>query len=626
MNITKYKIVMVGDHMQLPATVFYPNSAKVKYNRSLFERLIDNDFPREILCTQYRMESNIRKFVGFNFYDNLLTDSKIFQEKMNNSIFYKIINKKINFSFFDIKDSAENFCQRTKSYYNEIECDSIITIIKNIYVKIKNFSRKNKNKKSLSIGNNYDNDYDYNYDNDNNDNNNNNNKNFKVAVIAPYKAQVKKLIQSVEKIIPESKDLIEINTVDSFQGREQDIVIISCVRSNINSNFSNSNKNYNNNSKKENIGFLDEYRRMNVALSRAKFACFVVGNFQTLYKNEKWLNLMEFCKENKSFFSFKEINDRNFSAEDGNLFDNIDKYSNSNFSNNNNFKSYNDYNDNKINNYNSNINSNYNRNFDIKKNSNFNKKEIKINPENRKIVFKEKEEGELSSHKSEIGFSPLLKNSNSNSNINSNSNSIEKKNFNNNKINYHNIYNQNKNKFLDKINEKIEKDNLPLNEIIIKKIESKEYNQKEKEYIYNKEKKECITLINNNFNNNNNNIDNYNEEFLDLPIKKIRKNDSNNIIVLNEENKIEKKSALKEKSYNNSIINKKSEKDINKDKNQINFIEKFNEKIQRNKVQNINEKEKNNNYNNNNIMNNLTEDIMHKSKLENLLSRKTLRK
>ena len=59
-----------------------------------------------------------------------------------------------------------------------------------------------------------------------------NKNNFKVAVIAPYKAQVRKLIQAVERMIPESKDLIEINTVDSFQGREQDIVIISCVRAN----------------------------------------------------------------------------------------------------------------------------------------------------------------------------------------------------------------------------------------------------------------------------------------------------------------------------------------------------------------------------------------------------------
>ena len=56
------KLIMVGDHMQLPATVFSEDAAKTLYNRSLFERLIDNKYPRFILTVQYRMQKNISEF------------------------------------------------------------------------------------------------------------------------------------------------------------------------------------------------------------------------------------------------------------------------------------------------------------------------------------------------------------------------------------------------------------------------------------------------------------------------------------------------------------------------------------------------------------------------------------
>ena len=69
---------------------------------------------------------------------------------------------------------------------------------------------------------------------------------------------------------------IELNTVDGFQGREKDIVIISCVRAGDSGG----------------IGFLSDIRRMNVALTRAKFGLFIIGNRDTLRKNEHWGQLI----------------------------------------------------------------------------------------------------------------------------------------------------------------------------------------------------------------------------------------------------------------------------------------------------------------------------------------------
>ena len=72
-----------------------------------------------------------------------------------------------------------------------------------------------------------------------------------------------------------------MNTVDAFQGREKDIIIFSCVRSN----------------KTGDLGFVSDYRRMNVAITRAKHCLFVVGNSQTLNNDKNWRDFIQYCKD-----------------------------------------------------------------------------------------------------------------------------------------------------------------------------------------------------------------------------------------------------------------------------------------------------------------------------------------
>ena len=292
--------------MQLPATVFYPNAANILYNRSLFERFIDNKYQRHILTVQYRMEPNISKFISKVFYDNKLTNDETLSN-CNKEPIYLLIKIEYNFSFFDISYGEELYEFDKKSYYNESEIEFSFRLIKCIISSIKNKINK------LGENNNLEN---YNYDNSKEINaNNENNKmietlyNYKFAIICPYKSQVLKFREMKRKnkfFLNKNINDIEINTVDSFQGQERDIIIFSTVRANFKDDLLNKEEgeisSIEQNKNNVGIGFLNDYRRMNVGLSRAKFGCYVVGHYETLKNNSYWEQLINYCKDKKSFF------------------------------------------------------------------------------------------------------------------------------------------------------------------------------------------------------------------------------------------------------------------------------------------------------------------------------------
>jgi superfamily I DNA and/or RNA helicase len=105
-----------------------------------------------------------------------------------------------------------------------------------------------------------------------------------IAVIAPYAAQV--------RLIRERMDCgdIEVDTVDGFQGREKEAVLISLVRSNSNGE----------------IGFLSDVRRMNVAMTRARRKLFIVGDSATLASHEFFSRLLEYFESIGAYHSVWE--------------------------------------------------------------------------------------------------------------------------------------------------------------------------------------------------------------------------------------------------------------------------------------------------------------------------------
>ena len=231
------------------------------------------------------MQTNIRKFISDLFYESKLTDSpnKDYIEKINTNPFYSIIDINKNFSFFDLSFTEESFDNIKKSYYNLKEIDFVYFLIKKINSELKFINKETQ---------------------------------YKYAVITPYQAQVKKFKDEKYKYNEFNYLDIAINTVDSFQGQERDIVLFSTVRANNNKNDSN------NNPANDVIGFLNDFRRMNVALSRAKLGCFIVGNSQKFKNDNYWGKLINFCKEKKSFFNINSTNDFKKGIE--NIF--LDKY------------------------------------------------------------------------------------------------------------------------------------------------------------------------------------------------------------------------------------------------------------------------------------------------------------
>lgn len=122
-----------------------------------------------------------------------------------------------------------------------------------------------------------------------------------IGIITPYKGQRIYLQNFLAKSLGLGLDKItslEINSIDSFQGREKDFIILSTVRS----------------SKTGGIGFLNNERRLNVALTRAKFGMVVLGNAAVLKQNNFWNNLLYHFSIKKLLFEGNSIDSLSLSS------------------------------------------------------------------------------------------------------------------------------------------------------------------------------------------------------------------------------------------------------------------------------------------------------------------------
>uniref|UniRef100_A0A061SGN7 Senataxin n=1 Tax=Tetraselmis sp. GSL018 TaxID=582737 RepID=A0A061SGN7_9CHLO len=237
------KCVLVGDPQQLPATVLSLKAKEHQMERSLFERLQHASCPVHMLMVQYRMHPEIRHFPSDHFYEGKLQDGDCILQRADPPFYSHSLLKP--YIFFDV-DQGRELRMGGRSLSNQAEADLAAAL----YVSLQKTLKELEWSEPVSVG-----------------------------VITPYREQRNCLKKTFKSVCGEAKaGEVFIETVDSFQGRQLDVVMLSCVRAS---------------SSRSGIGFVGDIRRLNVAITRAQLALWVLGDAATLGLSPTWRALIE---------------------------------------------------------------------------------------------------------------------------------------------------------------------------------------------------------------------------------------------------------------------------------------------------------------------------------------------
>lgn len=261
------KVIVAGDNRQLPPVVMTKEAkSKSILERTLFDRLEKLHYGKKIiklLPIQYRMHKKIMEFPSEMFYESKLIADKSVAERLlidfpdvkrteeTESPVVWIDTQGDDFFESNADDSSEKSTRFEFSKSNENEAQ----LVKNY-----TFMLIENGVNPLHIG-----------------------------IIAPYSAQIALL----RRLVHEKYETVEIATVDGFQGREKDVIILSLVRSN----------------EKGEVGFLGEERRLNVAMTRPKRHLCIVGNSETIARGSKFLKKWVTWAEDNAELQFPDIGD-----------------------------------------------------------------------------------------------------------------------------------------------------------------------------------------------------------------------------------------------------------------------------------------------------------------------------
>ncbi len=234
------RVVFAGDHCQLPPTVLCEVAAREGMKTSLMERLVEqvgSDVYR-MLTVQYRMHEDIMRFSSDHFYKGALVADR--------SVASHLLSDLAHVTTAPVTNRPMAFIDTAGAEYDEeIEPDGLSKLNPREANLVIRLVRQFLEAGVLAA---------------------------EIAVIVPYAAQVR-LVRSRLNL-----DGLEIDTVDGFQGREKEVVIISLVRSN----------------ERREIGFLADTRRTNVALTRARRALIVIGDSATFAAHPFYATMLEY--------------------------------------------------------------------------------------------------------------------------------------------------------------------------------------------------------------------------------------------------------------------------------------------------------------------------------------------
>ena len=241
------RVVLAGDHCQLPPMVKSIAALKAGLGKSLMERIVEHK-PDVVtlLKIQYRMNEKIMKFSSDWFYHGEVESAP---QTRNRGILD--LDEPIEWRDSKVDDeegdSGESFVGESFGRINKAEAQLTLDTLEDYFKKI--------GKQRIL------------------------DEHIDVGVISPYRAQVqylRRLIRKRESFKP-YRHSISVNTVDGFQGQERDIILISLVRSN----------------DQGQIGFLNDLRRMNVAITRARMKLIILGDKATLCRHPFYRKLNE---------------------------------------------------------------------------------------------------------------------------------------------------------------------------------------------------------------------------------------------------------------------------------------------------------------------------------------------
>ena len=248
------KVVMAGDHLQLPPIIKSAQAAREGLSNTLLEKCVALHPEAVVLLEeQYRMHQMIMEFPSQAFYSSRL----IAHETVKNHLLFSDDEP---LTFIDTAGCGFDEKIQGTSISNPEEA---AFLIKQLMFFVAQLMAHYPPENFPSI-----------------------------AVISPYKHQVD-VLRELVLASEELKKYVAVNTIDSFQGQERDAVFISMTRSN----------------SENNIGFLSELRRMNVAMTRARKKLVVVGDSATLSQHSFYANFIAYADQNKAYKSAWELMD-----------------------------------------------------------------------------------------------------------------------------------------------------------------------------------------------------------------------------------------------------------------------------------------------------------------------------
>ena len=250
------RVILAGDHCQLPPTVKSLAALKAGLGKTLMERIVDNK-PEVVtlLKMQYRMNEEIMRFSSDWFYGNQVESAP--EVKYRSILDLDIPMTWIDTSQFDVPDDPEQsglfkeqFVGESFGRINKAEAELTLMALENYFNKI---GKERILEERIDVG-----------------------------VISPYRAQVQYLRRLFKKkeFFKPYRQLISVNTVDGFQGQERDVILISLVRAN----------------DEGQIGFLRDLRRMNVAITRARMKLIILGDASTMTRHPFYRKLFEYIE------------------------------------------------------------------------------------------------------------------------------------------------------------------------------------------------------------------------------------------------------------------------------------------------------------------------------------------